>query len=134
MKTRTIHTDRGDLRSYFMSVAVLTVSISLLLLLYRSLDPVFLNIWGERSAWYIDTYRTWGAKVWRLLYRCTSSWLFLWLPVLWLLATFLFQFALIRSKARVFNRAHIAFILILAGIASFSFFGLILMPLITKIS
>jgi len=127
-------TDRGDLRGYFLSAVVLSASVTLLLLLYRSLDPVFMQIWGDRSGWYLDTYRTWGAKVWRLLYRSTSSWLFLWIPVLWLLATFLFQSALKESKACVFNKIHIVLILILSGLAFFSFFGLILMPLLTTTS
>ena len=127
-------TDRGDWRSYFLSAVVLSASVALLLLLYRSLGPVFMEIWGDRSVWYLETYRTWGAKVWRLLYRSTSAWLFLWLPVLWLLATFLFQSALNKSRASVFNRIHIVLILILSGIAFFSFFGLMLMPLLTKTS
>jgi hypothetical protein len=45
-----------------------------------------------------------------------SSWVFLWIPILWLLATFLFQFALRRGKARVFNR-FTSLHLVLAGIA-----------------
>lgn len=74
MKMKQMLTDRGDQRSFFLSAVVLSVSVALLLLLYRSLDPVFMEIWGDRSGWYLDTYRTWGAKVWRLLYRSTSSW------------------------------------------------------------
>ncbi len=129
---KPLHTDRGDYRGYFLSASLLSTSVLLFLLLYRKLDPVFMEIWGARSGWYMDTYRTCGAKVWRMLYRSTSSWVFLWLPILWLLSTYLIQSALKTSSARVFNKVHIVLIFVLLGIAFLSFFGLMLMPLITS--
>ncbi len=125
-----METSRGDYRGYVLSAIIFVVSISLLFSLYHVLDPIFIEIWGDRSGWYLDTYRTWGAKLWRMFNRCSSTWFFLWLPILWLLSTGLMQSALKKRNAKVFNKAHITFILILSGLAFICFFGLILMPLL----
>lgn len=121
---------RGDYRGYVLSAIIFAVSISLLLCLYHVLDPFFIQIWGARSGWYLDTYRTWGAKIWRMFNRCSSTWYFLWLPILWLLSTGLMQSALQKRNAKVFNKVHITFILILSGLALINLFGLILGPLL----
>jgi len=124
-----METGRGDYRGYVLSAIIFAVSISLLFSLYHVFDPIFIELWGDRSGCYLDTYRTWGAKIWRMFYRCSSTWFFLWLPILWLLSTGLMQSALKKLNAKVFNKAHITFILILSGLAFICFFGLILMPL-----
>ena len=124
----TDRSDRGDYRSYFLSVIILCSCIVVFLLFYFAMDPLFTEIWDARSGWYIDRYRTWGAKVWRFLHRSTSSWLFLWIPLLWMLSTFLIQFGLTKDKARVFNKVHLVGVLVLFALAFLSFFGLILLP------
>jgi len=124
-------TDRGDLRGFLWSLVFVAVVIWFLLTLYWGLNQILIELWGSRSGLYLDTYRPWGAKVWRLFYRSSSSWLFLWLPALWLFSTFLIQSVLRTNSAKAFNKIHILFIVAFAALAFFSVFSLLVMTLTT---
>ena len=120
---------RGDHGGYLLSVIVVSASLLLLLLLYRSFDPMLIEWWGARSGSFLDTRRPLGAKVWRMLCRGSSSWVCLWLPILWLLSMYLVQSGLTKRNAKVFNKIHIFFIVTLSGLAFLSFTNLLLRPL-----
>lgn len=130
MNIENVKYEKGDFRGYLKSIVVIALSLSLLLLLYYKLNPIFMDIWGARSGWYLDEYRTWGAKVWRMFYRATYSWMFLLLPVLWMFSAFLTQSVLKKDKARIFNNCHIALIIIISAMVIFAYYGLIMLPLI----
>jgi len=121
--------ERGDYPSYWRSLVFFGVAICFFLFLYHELDPMLTGLWGARSGEFLEEYRTWGAKLWRLLYRCTSSWTCLWLPILWALSTFLIQFGLKKNDAKLFNEVHVVLILVVSAMAFVSFFGLFLLPL-----
>jgi hypothetical protein len=121
--------ERGDHPSYWISVIVIGAVICFFLFLYHKLDPVLVDLWGTRSGGDLDEYRAWGAKIWRLLYRCTSSWTCLWLPILWVFSAFLIQSGLRKDRARVFNKAHTVLIVVVSLIAAVSFIHLFLLPL-----
>ena len=56
---------RGDSRSFLLSLVVVSAAVSVLLFLYQVLDPMLIDVWDVRSGWYLEKYRTWGAKVWK---------------------------------------------------------------------
>jgi hypothetical protein len=64
-----------------------------------------------------------------MLHRSSSSWFFVWLPILWLLSAYLAESVLKKRGARAFNKVHIVFIVVLSALAFFSFFAVALMPL-----
>lgn len=121
--------DRGDSRSYALSLILLCVGTAALVHLFLALDPVLMQIWGARSGWYLEAYRTWGAKIWRLMYRSTSAPVCVLLPLLWMGSAFLIQSGLPRDKAKVFNKLHGGFIIAASSFALLSLFGLLLAPL-----
>lgn len=123
--------DRGDFRSYTVSLILLGVCTLALVLWFLKLDPMLMPIWGARSGWYLDTYRTCAGKIWRLMYRATSSPVSAWLPLLWMLSAFLIQSGLTRDKARLFNKVHGAFILAISVFAFLSTFDLMMLPLLS---
>jgi hypothetical protein len=120
--------ERGDYRSYWISLILLGGAIWFLLFLYHQLDPILMEFWGARSGPYLDEYRTGGAKIWRLLYRCSSSWTCLWLPILWAFSIFLIQSGLNKRHARAFNEAHTVLVILLSSVAVFGLFHLFLAP------
>ena len=122
---------RGDTKSYTKSMLLFSGLIIGFIILFYIYDPFFIIIWGKRSGWYLDKYRTLGAKIWRMFYRTTSHWqLAIWLPILWGFAVYCFQRGLKKEKAMIFNETHSIVIFILAGFSFFSFFGLMSGPLI----
>ena len=121
--------ERGDYPSYWISLILFSAAICFLLLLYHEFDPMLMGLWGTRSGGYLDEYRTWGAKIWRLFYRCTSSPTCLWLPILWVFSMFLVQSGLGKNKAKIFNKAHTVLIVVVSLLAVFSFFHLFMLPL-----
>jgi hypothetical protein len=123
--------ERGDTKSFMISMLLFSGLVTGSLLLFFFLDPFFCEIWEERSGWYLDEYRTGGAKIWRMLYRTTSHWqLTVWLPILWGVSAYCVQRGFEQEKSKIINRTHSLVLLIVAGLAFFAFTGLIFMPLI----
>ena len=122
--------EKGDSRGYTLSLLILILSISILLLAYDKLNPIFMEIWGAQNGWYLDEYRTWGAKIWRMLFRANYSWIFLLLPCMWGFSTFLLQSVLKRNHAKIFNKCHSGLIVVLSAFALSSFGTLMLRPLL----
>ena len=50
--------ERGDYRSYWISLIIVGGAICFLLFLYHQMDPILMGLWGARSGPYLDEYRT----------------------------------------------------------------------------
>jgi heme/copper-type cytochrome/quinol oxidase subunit 2 len=120
---------RGDFGSYLVLLVIFSLSIILLLGMYFALDPVWMKQWGSRYHWYLLEYRPLAAKLWRMLYRLTSSLVFIVLPIMWMLAIYLVQSGMKRENAKRFNLVHIALNLILFLMVGISLFSLTYAPL-----
>ncbi len=104
---KTDKTMGSAFKSYLVSLVVFCLSVIFMIKIYIGIDPVLMEMWGSRYATYITEYRTLAGMVWRMLYRCTSSWLFILLPIMWALATYLMQSGLKKEIAKKFNIVHI---------------------------
>lgn len=120
---------RGEFRSYLVSLVVFGLSVFLLIRIYIGIDPLLMGIWDSRYASYIIEYRALAGMVWRMLHRCTSSWLFILLPVMWALSAYLIQSGLKKEKAKKFNIIHTVLIVISFLIILFQLFRCMLGPL-----
>jgi succinate dehydrogenase/fumarate reductase cytochrome b subunit len=123
-------TQRGAFKSYLVSLVVYCLSVILLIRIYIGMDPILMDMWGSRYASYIVEYRNLAGKIWRMLYRCTSSWLFILLPIMWALATYLIQSGLKKEVANKFNIIHTILNIVIFSILFVLMMTLMFRPLI----
>jgi hypothetical protein len=123
--------NNGDLKSYLMSLLIMSLAIIVLVKAYFVFDPFFMEIWGSRSTWYANVYRAPGALVWKALHFITSSWIYVIIPIAWMLSAFKIQSNMAKEKAKKFNKRHASVIFIVSFIVLLAFMHLILGPIRT---